>query len=567
MRRVVAIAVVLLAAMPLQAGPRDELLRVAPPDAALVVVVQNAREHVHALAESPFADWFPTTAVGKKFIGSGELKQLREAADNVLPALGTTPAELFKDVLGDAVAFAYSPAPTDRPDDERAVILVRPAKPETLAKIVARVNEIQTKNGEVKEIVRRTHGGAEYFERRKPQGAEFYCFRNGVFAFSSNEADIKDVLTRDEKEPKDAVSPWVTRMRQLAVADASVVLLVNPRPLDAELKIKVQAAAPSDQPLLRRVAQAWAGLEFLAVSVSLDRNLELGLSLRFHPDKLPADLKKWLVGPQDAGTAFSLVPTNALFGVAGHAKAAELIDLVASLVPTSPDKPGIKEWIAQKFGAIVGRNHLPIVLDSLGPNWAVWGEPPEKGAFLPTLVAAVEVTGKGEAKVAVEKALGQAATFAFQTFLFSYNARHTDQIELKTETVAVGTITSLVNEKGFPPGFQPSFALTGGYFVLASSPDAIRRFTPPVAVPGEKGTVTLARLSGTGCRAYLAAHREPLVKFLAGLGVGDEKTLSEHLSGFSDVLELVDSAALSRHDVENGLRLVLTVKPTRSLKK
>ena len=40
-------------------------------------------------------------------------------------------------------------------------------------------------------------------------------------------------------------------------------------------------------------------------------------------------------------------------------------------------------------------------------------------------------------------------------------------------------IKYLANDKAYPPGLQPAFALKGGYLVLASSPEAIRRFTPP----------------------------------------------------------------------------------------
>src|SRR5262249_61473150 len=78
MTRGLLIAGALFAAAPAHAAPRDELLRVAPPDAAILIVVQNAREHVRNLSESPFGQWFPDTAIGKKLLDSPELKQLRD---------------------------------------------------------------------------------------------------------------------------------------------------------------------------------------------------------------------------------------------------------------------------------------------------------------------------------------------------------------------------------------------------------------------------------------------------------------------------------------------------------
>src|SRR5205085_7193729 len=112
--------------------------------------------------------------------------------------LGTTPEEVLNDVIGDAVVFAYTPAPADRPTDERAVILIRPRKLETLTRIVERINASQTKSGELKGVAKRSHNGEPYFERQKAGGSsEFYCFRGPVFAYSGTEADILAVIDRD----------------------------------------------------------------------------------------------------------------------------------------------------------------------------------------------------------------------------------------------------------------------------------------------------------------------------------------------------------------------------------
>src|SRR5262249_10709685 len=152
------------------------------------------------------------------------------------------------DILGDAVAFAYSPAPADRPNDERAVLLIRPRKSEVLAKLLDKMNELQTKSGELKAVTRKEHGGAAYFERPKAAcGSEFYCFRGTPFAFSGSEADIKGVIDRDKAAQPDKTPELVARMQKLGVADAVAVLLVNPRQLDAEVKATVAAAKPDEK--------------------------------------------------------------------------------------------------------------------------------------------------------------------------------------------------------------------------------------------------------------------------------------------------------------------------------
>jgi hypothetical protein len=569
---------VALAAPPVSAGARDELLRVAPPDAALVLLAQNAREHVRNVSESPFGVWFPTTSLGKKLSDSAGLKQLRDNADNILKELETDSQTLLDDVFGDAVAFAYSPPPPGRPDDEHAIILIRPRKLETLKKIVERLNDIQKQSGEIKSITKRKHGGAEYFERKKGEGSfEFYCFRGEVFAFSTSEADVKAVIDRDkaappvsEKEPE-----LVGRMRALGIADALGVILVNPRALDAEMKAKVAGAKAETKRFLEKFSEIWAGLDSAAIYITLDKSVEVGVSLRFQPEKLPADVRKFLASFREASTAESLIPKDALFGFAAHARASELIELIASLAPIEADKKGVKEWIEQKLSPIVdGRDNLKLVLDSLGPNWAVWAEPPVTDSPVPVFVAAIEISGEGEKRAKAEKSLVQAIDTGFLLARIAYNSAHRDrdqdQIELKEErdpkTGAV--IKSLVNEKGFPPGFRPSFALQKGYLVLATSPDAIKRFAGPVpGAPRAKDVTTLAKLNGVQTRLYLETHGAKLAKFLAEVGVGEEKKLREHIDTLHAVMELIDSADVIARPGEKTLQLAVRINPARPLKK
>src|SRR6187551_526753 len=102
-----ALAIVLFLAAPALAGPRDELLRVAPGDAALIVVVQNARDHFHNLAQSPFVEWWPSTTIGKKVLDSPALVQFRSSAAMIFRELDLSSSDLIDDVVGDAVAFAF----------------------------------------------------------------------------------------------------------------------------------------------------------------------------------------------------------------------------------------------------------------------------------------------------------------------------------------------------------------------------------------------------------------------------------------------------------------------------
>src|SRR5262245_18612670 len=506
-RSAIVLAFALALTAPAGAAPptaRDEALRVAPPDAALVVIVQNLRDHAKNIAESPLAAWFPTSALGKQLLASDGLKKALDGATPLFAAFGITPAELFQDGIGDAVVFAYTPAPANDPKGERSVIIVRPGKPETLAKLVGRLNDIQTKNGELKTLSRREHAGAEYFERQKSAGpSDFYCWRDGVFAFSSSEADIKAVIDRDKTTAKDKPPELTARMTKLGVADAAAVVLINPRPLDAELKAKVDAAKPDEKLFLTKFAEVWSATDAAAIYFALGTDAELGVSVSFQPEKLPAKLKGWLVGERMPSALWSAIPDDALLAVAGRVKVSDLLDFLASVIPPEPNKPGVRETIEQTLGPIVGRDKLPLVLDALGPDWGVWITPPAQGTTVPVLVGAVRVQTDGPKGQDTAKAIVQAVDFGFQTARVAYNASHKEQIELREEKDG-DTVIKWLSCETFPAGFRPCFALKGGYLLVSTSPDAIKTFRAPVGEP-KSGDVPIVRFNASATRAYLTA--------------------------------------------------------------
>lgn len=562
-RLTAALAVALLTTGRGAASPRDELLRVAPPDAALVVVVQNARDHLKTLSASPFAAWFPTTAIGRQVLGSADLLKAQDGGREVFRQLGTTPDELRDDVFGDALGFAFTPGSADGKSPERSVILARPRKPETLQKIIDRLNDLQKTSGEVKAVVAREHGGVGYFERqRAAEPPEYYLLRGGVFAFSESEADIRGVIDRLPNKS----AAWADRMARLGVADAAVVLLINPRAFDADIRAKVAAAARDEKPFLTTFEQVWKALDGAALFIDFGPTLDAGAVARFRPGELPPALKPWLVGPATPSGLWAAVPDDALLAVAGRVKVTELIDALAAIVPDD-GKQGVRAGLEQVIGPVIGRDKLQPVLDTIGPDWAAWATPPAANGFLPAAVVALQVRSDGPDGAAAAKALADGVEFGFRMARFAYNASHPDQIDLRETKDGDAVIHTLVNAKAFPAGFRPSFALKKGYLLLATSPEAITAFRPPDAAPKSGGDVLLARASAVGVRAYLQSHRTPLAKFLADAGAGPEAEVLTHLDQFTAVLELFDRVEVLTRGDDTGVRLTVRVTFAKSLKK
>jgi len=561
--RLFALVALLISTAPASAAPRDELLRVAPPDAALLLIVQNGRDHVETLVQSPFARWLPQSALGKQLLGA-DLKQARAGIEPLFNALGIKPEELLADVLGDAVAFAYTPSPAEDMKGERAVALIRPRKPETLVKLLAKLNEIQMGSGEVKSVVSKRHRGEEYFERVKPAGgSDFYCFRGGVFAFSGTEPDIQAVIERDKAG--EAKPELAAKLAKLGVGESFAVALINPRPFDREVAAKVAKAQPGEKVLLERFQQAWLALDSAAVDLALGADLELGVSIQFQPGKAPAFLKGWLTGPRQNPALWQAIPENALVAFAGRFKASEVLEAISNVAPADgPNTP--KSAAEQLLGPVFGKDKLPQILAALGPNWAVWAEPPGTSGFLPVVVAAVQIDSTGPKGKEAARDITRAVGFGFNAARVAYNSSHADQIEIVETEDGDGLITSLVNEKGFPAGLQPSYAFKAGYLVVASSPDAIKRFREPKPGPAT-GEATLARFSAAASREYLHKNGGELAKFLAAAGHGEEKALRQQFEQVAAMMEVLDRVEVVSRGDANGLRLAARIRFVKPLKK
>lgn len=557
MPRLFTLLTLALVGTPAVASPRDELLRAAPQDAALVVLVQNARDHSKQVAESPFAAWFPNTAAGKLLSAPADLKSF---GGEVFSALDVTPDEFLADVVGDAFAFAFTPGPNGDEKGEKAVILVRPRKPETLARVIEKLNAHQTKSGEIKGVAKRTHANRAYHERQKGGGpAEFYCFRDGVFAFSTSEADIKSVLERDLASPCD-LSKKVTK---LGVADAVLVVLINPRPLDAELKAKVTAADADDRIFLERFSEVWHALDSAALYVKVSAGIETGVSVQFKPGELSPRSKGWLTGSRNGGAFWAHVPADAMLAVGGRFQATELIDGIKSLLPDAA-KVSLQSSIDDILGPVFGKDKLPAVMGALGPDWGVFVGPPS-GGFFPTVVAGVNVEAIGT-KPETAQALLQAVDFGFMSARIAYNASHPNQLGIRDTRDGDVVIKSLVNDKVFPPGVQPSFGMKGGYLLIASTPDAIKNFAPRPGA-GAAAEATVARFSGTATRAYFQANREKLAKYLSDAGAGNEQELLAQFDQIARVLEPLDRVEIVTRGDDTGMKVALRVTLAKALKK
>ena len=530
------------------AAPRDELLRLVPADVSFGFLAQGLRAKAKALQDSPFAVQFAAMPAGKALLSSPELVKFATAEAKMFDALKVSAAQLRDEVFGDAIVFAYRAGPPGRPNEEMGIILTWARDPQLLAALLERLTEIQKKSGEVSEVREVEYQGRTYFRRVKPKakdGDEFYFLRGNVLAFSGQEAMIRAAIDLDKSAPpaEKEVPPLAQNLRKLAVERAIMVWWLNPRSFDAALGQRAKSAdTKAERAFLDEFLAYWKALDGAALFTSLDGELELGLSVRLRREDLPPNARQLLKSAGQPSALWQVIPEDALFAVAGRVEVVAFVQSLAGFL--APDaRQALRTAVETKLAPVFGRDALPSLAAGLGPDWAFWMMHPHTQAegWFPQLMAAVRIRA-GADGTAAEEAFINALSFA--AWLVRY--RH-PQIALKKAVQDKTEIRFLSNDKGFPPGFRPAYAVKGGYLLLSGSPETIRRFTPPANVaPKETAEVPLLRISFAEWRKYLKANRKPVVDFLAsGNGAKPDEvgrkldTLLANLEGF-DRLEIAE---------------------------
>src|SRR5215831_8572980 len=146
-------------------SPRDELLRLVPDNVGFCLLVEDLRGHSVQLRDSPFFQQFEKSPVAGLLKNDADWRNFIAGREKLEALLGTDVQKLRDDILGDAVVFAVRPAAEDKPNDDRALVLLRAREAQELAKVITRLNDLQKVGGEFTAIEPREHKGQRYFER------------------------------------------------------------------------------------------------------------------------------------------------------------------------------------------------------------------------------------------------------------------------------------------------------------------------------------------------------------------------------------------------------------------
>jgi hypothetical protein len=559
-----SLVALLLLGLPLLAAPRDELLRLVPGDAGFCLVIQNLRTHADNIAHSPFAAQFRKSSIGIALADSPELKKIENVEQEIKKHLGVTADQLREDIYGDAIVFAYRPAPDGKPDGEEGVFLLRARDGDLLARLISRVNELQKTSGELKELTERKHEGVSYFLRAEPRGDHFYYLNGKVLAFTGNEAMLKRVIELDRRETRE-MPALIRDMQRLGVQDAMLIWWVNPRAFDAQLKRKVADAKPAEVHSLKRMQLYWQALDGAAFTLTPTKTaLELSVAFLGRDGEMPEPARKFFAGDNKPSELWSRFPSDALLTIAGKIDVPALAEFLGDFMPPDDRKKirdAAERFIAAPSGGLdLSKDFLP----NLGPDWGICVVAPgEKDkAATPQVLAALRAK-PGEQKKQVDHAVFDVLDrLAALAVIFS-----PDPVKVETELHNKVEIKFLRGDKGAAVGVEPAFALKDGYLLLGTSPAAIKKFGTGVAIADSTAECPLVRISFRALRGYLKTRMDDIVTTLATKKDASPEETRRRLEGMIAFCNLFEHLELTRRAGPGVVALTLRLKTDQALAK
>jgi hypothetical protein len=563
------LALLLSPLSPAAAAPRDELLRLVPEDVGFCLVVQDLRGHLERLQASPFMESLRKSALVRDLHTAEETRKLLGLAEALQKKLDLDFERLRDEVFGDAVVVADHPGTADKPADKYDLLLLRARDPQLLADLIDKLNRYQEKQGEVKKLEEREYRGQKYWRREEARQDMYYLLKGPILVLASQEQGLQRAVDRDLKAT--AEEPPVARQLRLHGADKALLALwVNPRAYDADLKTRTAQAKEPEATVLKAFDGYWKALDSIVLTAGWRKEFEATLSVRADTARLPEAARRYLAEtchPSDVSGRF---PDNALFAATGRVNLAALVAIVGDFLPPE-ERQALGENLQRTLGASLDKDLLTEVLPALGPDWGVCVAAPPRGdkGWFPHVILALRA-GTGPKKTApVDEALLEALHSGALLAVVGHNSQHKapqEQMSLKSVWQDKVKVYYLACDS-FPAGLRPAFALSNGYLVLASSPEAVRRFGAATRPVPEGEEFSVLRLSLKDLREFVKERRVDLAKAVAEKNQLTQEEAERRLDGLLAGLQWVDRLEVTLRPSAGQVTWIMRVRTTPPLEK
>lgn len=555
MRLLLASLLAVLTVTPLAAQtPREELLRLAPEDAGFCLVVSDLRTHAEAWQKLSWWKHFQSSPLVQAILNSPELGQLARIQAELKRRLDIDWPTLRDEVLGDAFVLSYKPPQPGKPETEQGLFLLKTRRGDYLTKLIGVIHQEQKKSGELKDLVPVEYQGITFHRRIEMKQTNYLWIDDGLLAFAVHEEQIRQVIDRRGKKG----STIIEQLDKAGAEKAPVALWVNPRAFDQDLESRAQKDNGPEGLMLRAFLGYWKPMDAIVLSAHIGEEVEAKLTLQANIKDLPASLKKAFTDPSRPSELWQRFPQNSIFALAGKLDAGSVLGAFTDF-STPDNRKTVFDALQRTVGAALGLDLMRDVLPNLGPDWGfcvVQGDNPK---HFPHLLAALAVQ-PGPKEVGVDQSLYKGLQFLASLALFDYNRKHEDPIRMKSVQQDQVEVKYLANDKLFPAGFQPAWALKDGYVLLASSPEAILRFKLQNPTPSES---PLVRLSCVELARFLKLHRDAVIAHVAEKNRIPQGVATQGFEAVVGLLDLIDRVSLLHASGNGQTHWTLRLEPRR----
>jgi hypothetical protein len=537
-----------------QTSPRDDLLALVPPDVGLCVIVNDLRGHAQKWEQLPWMRSLRQTALVKTILDMPEARQIAGLEAEWKKNLGIDWPTLRDEILGDSVVLAYRPGTPAHPEQEQGMIALRAAKPQRLADLVDRFNQLQKDRGELKEIQPVKHLGVTYYRRVHALNSHYYYLDGSLLVVAGSEAMLRDVIARELGKAKDA-SPWPARFARAGAAKSIVALGINPQAFDL-------FPPPAKNGKTTGFGGLWRALDGVFVTLRADTDIELRISLQGRAADMPEWAQHLFKETPPPSVLWQRFPEPAVLTVATRTDFVNLVKQIREAIPPQSRKqPGVDQTLAEVFKLVTGLDLFEDIVPNLGPDWGVCVVAPKARTDVPQIIAAIAI------KQSKEGPRNEAAIFVgLQTlaglFIANYNRDNPDD-PIRIETIKQGNVTVKVlrQDKLFPSGLRPACAIKDGFLLIASSPDAIALFGAHDPPAPSKTETPLVRLSPVELAQLLRQRRTQILARMQDKQQLSKEDAERNFDQLLGVLEIFESVTLSQRSEPGQATWNLRITP------
>ena len=517
-----------------QASTKDEdksakeLLKVAPPDATLVITVEGLRDHLRVIRSSPLASNLSQLPAIQDWFASDQYRSFEKSCADIEAGLGLKLSELRDDLIGDAVVLVLrlDPQALLDPSHARGLLLLRAHNPDLLERLIARVNATQQGSGELEQVTDFRRGQTTYRRRKFPLASgrppEWYVsYSDGTFGFSNSEALIHGVMDRKaffetkktgNKQSRAAKQDGATNvpddlglgdlakfetLRGLMPERAVARIFVDPRAIEGILAKIPRSNQPSDIRLVSMLEQYLAAVQYGGAALTWNSDaVVLHTVETTNPSRLSSWLSRLAGNSRSGNPVMRRVPPTALALASMHVDALAIREAVFQLMPPA-SQPVANNLESIASGLLLGQDLCKRILPSVGPGFVAYidsvldqpgtGEKPGMSPAQASMFPVVVVLGLSQAPVALPEGgreshkwqstapLADALENAFRTILYLAamdEKRGGGRARIVTREVSGSSVTSL--DVPFP--FSYALDRNQQRLVLGSSSAAVARY-------------------------------------------------------------------------------------------